>query len=304
MMASRLHDRHLTPGRVPPLPVILWICVAVCGAACTTEVAPQPPRLARHIEQLLERPESLPTAASPTTAELPAEATPVAAPTAATVAEAQAAPPAADAAPPAAPIPPAPAPAQAAEPPRPAEPAKPIEPTRGAEPAAAHEHAVAKAGRPDRAEKAEKPDKVEKVDKAEAKAAKGETAKVEPAKAEGGVVVPEGADATDLYYSGKRKLEHGDLNGAINDLRASQQLRHSVRTLTLLGRAYFDAGQMGPAEKALKAAGTYDDAMLLLGQLYQSTGKSAQARKIYAQFLTLYPDHAKAEWVRKLLQAL
>ena len=116
--------------------------------------------------------------------------------------------------------------------------------------------------------------------------------------------MPEGADATDLYYSGKRKLDSGDLSGAINDLRASNQLRHSVRTLTMLGRAYFDAGQMGPAEKALRSAGTFDEAMLLLGQLYQSTGKAAQARKVYAQFLTLYPEHAKAEWVRKLLQAL
>jgi Tfp pilus assembly protein PilF len=77
-----------------------------------------------------------------------------------------------------------------------------------------------------------------------------------------------------------------------------------VRTLTVLGRAYFDAGQMSQAEKAFKAAGSYDEAMLLLGQLYQQMGKSGQARKTYEKFLEIHGDHPKAEWVRKLLQAL
>ncbi len=309
MMACRRQIACPIPLRAQSLPLSGALLVAVLFAACTAEPGPQPPRLAHHVEQLLDKPELLPTAASPTAADAPAEATPVAQPAAASPAVVQAAEPAA--APAAAPDA---GPAAPLNPPA-AEPVKAAEPAKGAEPAKVAEPVVAKAERPekvDKAEKAEKADKSDKTEKAErsdSKAAKAEPAKVEPAKtepakADGGVVVPEGADATDLYYSGKRKLEQGDLNGAINDLRASQQLRHSVRTLTLLGRAYFDAGQMGPAEKALKSAGNYDDAMLLLGQLYQSTGKSAQARKVYAQFLSLFPDHAKAEWVRKLLQAL
>ncbi|MBM4345066.1 MAG: tetratricopeptide repeat protein [Deltaproteobacteria bacterium] len=120
----------------------------------------------------------------------------------------------------------------------------------------------------------------------------------------GDIAVPEGADATDLYYSGKRKLDHGDFAGAIADLRASHKVRASVRTLTLLGRAYFDSDQFALAEKAFKAAGTYDEAMLLLGQLYQQTGKADKARKVYDKFLAAHPDHPKAEWVRKLLQTL
>ncbi len=120
----------------------------------------------------------------------------------------------------------------------------------------------------------------------------------------GDVAVPEGADATDLYYSGKRKLDHGDFAGAIADLRASHKVRASVRTLTLLGRAYFDSDQFGLAEKSFKAAGAYDEAMLLLGQLYQQTGKADKARKVYDKFLAAHPDHPKAEWVRKLLQTL
>ena len=120
----------------------------------------------------------------------------------------------------------------------------------------------------------------------------------------GDIVVPDGADATDLYYSGKRKLDHGDFGGAIADLRASHKVRSSVRTLTLLGRAYFDSDQFGMAEKVFKSAGTYDEAMLLLGQLYQQAGKADKARKIYDKFLVAHPEHPKAEWVRKLLQAL
>lgn len=299
MMACRLQDQRQTRCAAHLLPELGLALLAALAAACTAEPGPQPPRLARHVEQLLEKPESLPTAASPTAAEAPAEVTPTAEPATATPVVAQPAPPPAE---PAA----APASPPVAEPVKAAEPPKSAEPAKTAEPVAAVDHAAVKVERPEKVEKPEKLDKAAKVDPKAAKTepVKPEPAKAEPAKADGGVVVPEGADATDLYYSGKRKLEQGDLNGAINDLRASQQLRHSVRTLTLLGRAYFDAGQMGPAEKVLKAAGTYDDAMLLLGQLYQSTGKSAQARKIYAQFLTLYPEHAKAEWVRKLLQAL
>lgn len=115
---------------------------------------------------------------------------------------------------------------------------------------------------------------------------------------------PAGADATELYYSGKRKLDSGDLKGAIADLQVSQSLRYSVRTLTLLGRAQFDAGQMASAEKTLKSAGTYAEAMLLLGKLYQQMGKPGQAKKVYEQFLSVHSDHPKAEWVRKLLPAL
>jgi outer membrane protein assembly factor BamD (BamD/ComL family) len=121
--------------------------------------------------------------------------------------------------------------------------------------------------------------------------------KPEPAAAAGG-------DPTELYYSGKRKLDSGDMAGAIADLKASQAARYSVRALTLLGRAQFDANQIGAAEKSLKAAGTYDEAMLLLAKLYQQSGKPGQAKKVYEQFLQVHGDHSKAEWVRKILPSL
>jgi len=128
-------------------------------------------------------------------------------------------------------------------------------------------------------------------------------APAEPAPEAAPAAKPEG-DATDLYYSGKRKLDAGDLRGAIEDLKASQAIRYSVRTLTLLGRAYFDLGEFGPAATALKKAGTYDDAMLLLAQLYQQQGKNAQARKVYEQFLKVHADHPKAAWVKRIVEAL
>ncbi|MSP92216.1 MAG: tetratricopeptide repeat protein [Myxococcales bacterium] len=125
--------------------------------------------------------------------------------------------------------------------------------------------------------------------------------KVEPT---ADVVIPEGADATDLLYSGKRKLEAGDLGGAIDELRASQQLRPSARTLTLLGRALFDNGDLAQAAKVLQQAGGLDDAQLLLGTLYQQTGKPDKARKVYEAFLAKHADHPKAEWVRRLVDTL
>jgi len=114
----------------------------------------------------------------------------------------------------------------------------------------------------------------------------------------------DGADATELYYSGKRKLDAGDAAGAIADLKASQRARASARTLTLLGRAHFDAGELSAAAKALRQAGSHDDAQLLLATLYQQTGKTSQARKVYEAFLKAHPDHKRAAWVRNLLQSL
>ena len=149
-----------------------------------------------------------------------------------------------------------------------------------------------------------------KARKAAAKAGKKDAAepKTEPTTPTKGEVQPaaptDGADATELYYSGKRKLDAGDLSGAIADLKASQKVRSSPRTLTLLGRAHFDAGDLTAAAKALQQAGNHDDAQLLLATLYQQTGKTAQARKVYEAFLKAHPDHPRAAWVRNLLQSL
>lgn len=266
----------------------LTLC-AVVAACQSAPPPPQPTRLSRHVEQLLDDPTglphvALPTEVSPSQDVTPsAEATAVAAPQGATLADVQA--PATG--------PGAAAPSQGAS-------------AKAAEPDAADKAKDDKAGRPAKADKSDRPDpgnRTAKADKTE-KAEKPE--KPEKAGKDSGddVTVPEGADATDLYYSGKRKLDSGDLPGAIADLRASNKVRMSVRTLTLLGRAYFDAGQLSAAEKAFKAAGTYDEAMLLLGQLYQQSGKQAAARKVYEKFLQVHTDHPKTEWVRKLLQAI
>lgn len=111
-------------------------------------------------------------------------------------------------------------------------------------------------------------------------------------------------DATELFFSGKRKADAGDFKGAIEDFKGSQAARPSPRTLTALGRAYFDAGEMNSAIAVLRKAGGHDDAQLLLGTLYQQTDKPEKARKVYEEFLKAHPDHAKADWVRKMLKTL
>ena len=74
--------------------------------------------------------------------------------------------------------------------------------------------------------------------------------------------------------------------------------------MTALGKAYFDAGEMNAAAGALRKAGSAEDAQLLLGTLYQQMDKPEKARKVYEEFLKAHPDHAKADWVRKLLKTL
>ncbi len=125
-----------------------------------------------------------------------------------------------------------------------------------------------------------------------------------PAAAAGGATVEPGLDATDLYYEGKRKLDAGKRDEAIALLNASLQRRASDRTRALLGRALFDAGRYGEAEKALRGATEHPDALLLLAQLYQHQGKASEARRTYTAFLTHHPNHAKAEWVRGMLRNL
>lgn len=260
--------------------------------ACQSEPGPASDlKLARKVEQVLEDPTSLPLSASPAAAEALALAEPATPAAAATPTEAPAAPTAVVAAP----DPAAVAAAQAA-----------VAFAAAAEKAEkAKAEKAEKQAKAEKADKSEKPDKTDKADKADKqdRAAKEDAAKAKAAAAED-VVIPEGADATDLYTSGKRKLAAGDYPGAIQDLRASNKLRYSVRTLTTLGRAYFDAGQMAQAEKSFKAAGTFDEAMLLLAQLYQQSGKPGQARKVYEHFLQIHADHPKAEWARKMVQAL
>ena len=138
------------------------------------------------------------------------------------------------------------------------------------------------------------PVKVEPVKPAKA----GQPSTLAPVKGE-----PQG-DATELFFSGKRKADAGDFRGAIEDFKASQASRPSPRTLTALGRAYFDAGEMNAAASVLRQAGHHDDALLLLGTLYQQTDKPEKARKVYEEFLKAHPDHAKADWVRRLLKTL
>lgn len=283
---------------------LLAACCAVATViACQPEPPLAPPRLAVRVQQLLEDPSLAPStvlpeavspaaAASPTDAATPTDAaaapTPIAAAAATPTQVAEAPPKAAE---------PAAAPSDAGE-----EPSQPDHKKRRGD--GDHDTASGRTAKEGRAGKDAKEGKETKdgKDGKESKDGGKQGSGKDPMGGE--VVVPDGADATDLYYSGKRKLDHGDFAGAIADLRASHQVRASVRTLTLLGRAYFDSDQIAAAEKVLKAAGTYDEAMLLLGQLYQQSGKSAKARAIYEKFLQVHADHAKAEWVRKLLQTL
>jgi TolA-binding protein len=116
--------------------------------------------------------------------------------------------------------------------------------------------------------------------------------------------LPPDVDATDLYYSGKTKLANGDARGAIADLSLSLQARRSALTMVLLGQAYFDAGELGKAEKTLRAAGSHPDAMLLLATLYQQRGQTDKARQTWRAFIERHPQHPKADWARRILQTL
>jgi outer membrane protein assembly factor BamD (BamD/ComL family) len=118
------------------------------------------------------------------------------------------------------------------------------------------------------------------------------------------VQVPAGADATDLYYQGERKMKAGDFAGAIADLRASLSLRRSLLTLTTLGQAYFDAGDLKNAERTLRRAGSYPRAMLLLARLHQQRGQTSKAREVYKRFVAQHPNHSKAAWARTMVDAL
>ncbi|MCO4760149.1 MAG: tetratricopeptide repeat protein [Myxococcales bacterium] len=118
------------------------------------------------------------------------------------------------------------------------------------------------------------------------------------------VPLPPGKDATDLYYDGKRSLQARQYGAAIASLRASQQLRSSARTLTLLGRAYFDANRLKDAERALRKAGSRADALILLATLYQQQGRSARARRTYKALLTHHPNHPRADFARRMLKTL
>ncbi len=131
--------------------------------------------------------------------------------------------------------------------------------------------------------------------------------RAEPAPAEPEISLPPptpGLDATDLYYAGKRKLEARDAPGAIADLAASLAARSSVRTMALLGRAYFDAGQLSRAEAILRKADSYPDAMLLLAQLYQQQGKLKQAKQVYKNFIERHPGHPKTPWAQRMGETL
>ena len=299
--------RELPPRRM--LAIDLCASIGLAGAlllGCQPEPEPQIERLAARVQQALEDPTTLPTALAPEAVTPTAGAdaptpTDVAHPGSATVAAALAPQPAASAQPA-----PTPAAAVAAAVVAPLENAGDAGRNAGESARPADDRDTAKLdtakARTDRdGSKGGRPAGAEKVVKDSGKDG-GKDGGKDPTG--GDIVVPDGADATDLYYSGKRKLDHGDFAGAIADLRASHKVRSSVRTLTLLGRAYFDSDQLGLAEKAFKSAGTYDEAMLLLGQLYQQAGKADKARKIYDKFLVAHPEHPKAEWVRKLLQAL
>ena len=115
---------------------------------------------------------------------------------------------------------------------------------------------------------------------------------------------PPGLDATDLYHLGERQLKQGKYNEAIASFNQSQKLRPSQRTLTKLGQAYFDAHKLKKAEQVLRRAGNHAPAMLMLGTLYQQTGQTARARQVYRSFLSRFPNHRRAAWVRTILQAL
>ena len=292
-------------GMRSTLPVVLGL-VAWLAAGCPTARESDGGRLALKVDRLLDNPALI---AAPAPQAEPTTPTEAAAPAAENT---PATPPSGAGAPPVVAV--APRPIVAASPPAAPAQGTPLTkpaPAAKAEPAARPEVAAKPKVEPATAPKPvfeTKPKPADKPGKADQPASvKPEPVKPAPSKAQEEppiAVAAGGADATELQSSGRRKLDAGDLTGAITDLRASLQLRSSVTTQTLLGRAYFDHGDLALAAKALAAAGNHDEAMLLLGNVYQQQGKTAQARKTYEAFLKVHPDHKRAAWVRNLLTSL
>jgi tetratricopeptide (TPR) repeat protein len=105
--------------------------------------------------------------------------------------------------------------------------------------------------------------------------------------------------------SAERKYEAGRFVAAIGDYRKAVAIRETGPSLVGLARALYDANRPREAQNALERSVEVDPgyaaAHLLLGEIHQADGRSAEARAAYERFLELEPQGEQARVVREIL---
>ncbi len=134
-----------------------------------------------------------------------------------------------------------------------------------------------------------------------ARAASAESRDVHPSRASKGGDV----EYTRALATADRRYDAGDFVGAIGEYRKATALKATGPAQVRLARALYDANSSAEAmrelDRALKVDARYPPAWLLLGEIHQSEGRMAEARKAYERFLQLEPRGEQARTVREIL---
>jgi tetratricopeptide (TPR) repeat protein len=108
-----------------------------------------------------------------------------------------------------------------------------------------------------------------------------------------------------LLASGDRKYDTGNFLAAIGEYRKAAILKPTGPALVGLARALYDANRPVEAlrelDRAIQVDARYAPAWLLLGEIHQGDGRTAEARTAYERFLRLQPTGDQARAVREIL---
>jgi tetratricopeptide (TPR) repeat protein len=108
-----------------------------------------------------------------------------------------------------------------------------------------------------------------------------------------------------LLATAERKYNDGNFLAAITDYRKAASIQPSAPAHVGLARALYDANKASEALSELKVAtrvnARYAPAYLLLGEIHQGEGRTAEARSAYQTFLSLSPTGEQARAVREII---
>ena len=108
-----------------------------------------------------------------------------------------------------------------------------------------------------------------------------------------------------LLAAAERKYNGGNFLAAISDYRKAASIQPSAPAHVGLARALYDANKAGEALSELKVATRvnpkYAPAYLLLGEIHQGEGRTAEARAAYQTFISLSPTGEQARAVREII---
>ena len=93
--------------------------------------------------------------------------------------------------------------------------------------------------------------------------------------------------------SAEDKLLHGDYKGALADFKAVKG-KDAAKAKIRAGYVHLRMGDYAEAEKAAQAKGSVD-ADMLRAEIYRTTGRLADARKILEALLIKNPKHLRAK---------